>query len=62
MVDSPEAKAGGVAGDDSVTEGVVKISNTNGHLSGQREVLTSSVETVNIRSGVILHVPVTTLM
>ena len=58
MVHSPEAKAGGVAGDDGVTEGVVKISNTNGHLFGQREVLASGVETVNIRPGVILHVPV----
>ena len=62
MVHGPEAKAGGVAGDDSVTEGEVKISNTNSHLFGQREVLTSSVETVNIRSGVILHVPVTTIL
>ena len=62
MVHSPEAEAGGVAGEDCVAEGVVKISNTNGHLSGQREVLSSSVETVNIRSGVILHVPVTTLL
>ena len=61
MVHSPEAEAGGVARDDGVAEGVVKISNTNGHLFGQREVLTSGVETVNIRAGVILHVPVTSL-
>ena len=59
MVHSPEAKAGCVAGDDGVTEGVVEISNTKGHLFGQREVLASSVETVNIRLRVILHVPVT---
>ena len=62
MVHSPEAKAGCVAGDDSVTEGEVKVSNTNSHLLGQREVLTSGVETVNIRSRVILHIPVTTLL
>ena len=62
MVHSPEAKAGCVAGDYCVAEGVVKISNTNGHLFGQREVLTCRVETVNIRSGVILHVPVSTIL
>ena len=62
MVHGPEAKARCVAGDDGVTEGEVKKSHTNCHLFGQREVLTSRVETVNIRPGVILHVPVTTLL
>ena len=62
MVHSPEAEAGGVAGDEGVAECVVKISNTECHLFGEREVLTSGVQTVNIRSGVILHVPVTKLL
>ena len=62
MVHSPEAKAGCVAGDYGVAEGVMKISNTEGHLFGEREVLSSRVETVNIRTGVILHVPVNTIL